>query len=156
MWFMEVIATLSELSRCSSDFEWSFTLPVLHPWKQLFTNVCTTKKWLTWMRHDCEVRNNLSGKRGLRDMMASGWGTTRYGLVACGSKSNRSTVELDGLEGPFQPCDSTILWFYNFMIPWSDLCSSIHLIWKFSGHSEIHSILKIESQMYQKLLIFLF
>ena len=39
----------------------------------------------------------------------SGWGATRYGLVACGSKGNGRMVGLDGLVGPFQPCDSTIL-----------------------------------------------
>jgi len=44
---------------------------------------------------------------------ASGWGATRYGLVACGSKGNGRTVGLDDLIGPFQPWDSMILWFYE-------------------------------------------
>lgn len=30
------------------DFWWHFTLPVLRPWKQSFTNVCTARKW--WQR----------------------------------------------------------------------------------------------------------
>ena len=38
----------------------------------------------------------------------SGWGATRYGLVACDSKGNGRTVGLDDLVGPFQPCDSMI------------------------------------------------
>ena len=33
----------------------------------------------------------------------------RYGLVACGSNSDRRMVGLDDLVGPFQPCDSLIL-----------------------------------------------
>jgi len=49
---------------------------------------------------------------------ASGWGATRYGLVACGSKGNGRTVGLDDLIGPFQPQDSMILWFYdNPLVP---------------------------------------
>ena len=36
-------------------------------------------------------------------------GSTRYGLVACGSNGNGRTVGLDDLIGPFQPCDSMIL-----------------------------------------------
>ena len=39
---------------------------------------------------------------------ASGWGATRYGLVACGSNGNGKTVGLDELVGPFQPSDSMI------------------------------------------------
>jgi len=35
----------------------------------------------------------------------------RYGLVACGSKGNGRTVGLDDLVGPFQPCDSMILFY---------------------------------------------
>ena len=35
----------------------------------------------------------------------------RYGLVACGSNGSGRTVGLDNLVGPFQPCDSMILWF---------------------------------------------
>lgn len=42
---MELAAILSESSRCSSDFSGNFTLPVLHPWEELFTNVHTAKKW---------------------------------------------------------------------------------------------------------------
>jgi len=41
----------------------------------------------------------------------SGWGAMRYSLVACGSKGNGRIVGLDDLVGPFQPCDSMILWF---------------------------------------------
>ena len=41
-----------------------------------------------------------------------GWGATRYGLVACGSKGNGRRIGLDDLVGPFQPWDSMILWFY--------------------------------------------
>ena len=33
----------------------------------------------------------------------------RYGLVACGNNDNRRTVGLGDLVGPFQPCDSMIL-----------------------------------------------
>ena len=40
----------------------------------------------------------------------------RYGLVACGSKGNGRTVELD-LIGPFQPCDSMILLNYYIFMP---------------------------------------
>ena len=32
----------------------------------------------------------------------------RYGLVACGSEGNGSTVGLGDLVGPFPPCDSMI------------------------------------------------
>ena len=46
----------------------------------------------------------------------SGRRPTRYSLVACGSKGNGRMVGLDGLVGPFQPCDSRILWFYEFPI----------------------------------------
>ena len=46
--------------------------------------------------------------------MTSGWGATRYGLVACGSKSNRRTVGLDDLVDPFQACYSMILWIQTF------------------------------------------
>ena len=42
----------------------------------------------------------------------SGQGATRYGLVAYGSNGDGRTVGLDDLVGPFQPCDSMILWFY--------------------------------------------
>lgn len=42
----------------------------------------------------------------------SGWGATRYGLVACGSNRDSRMVGLD-LVGLFQPCDSMILWFYD-------------------------------------------
>jgi len=44
---------------------------------------------------------------------ASRWGTTRYGLVVCGSKGNGRTVELDDFVGPFQP---VILWFYDSVV----------------------------------------
>ena len=37
-------------------------------------------------------------------------GSTRYGLVVCGSNGNERMVGLDDLIGPFQPCDSMILW----------------------------------------------
>ena len=33
----------------------------------------------------------------------------RYSLVACGSNGDGRTVELGDLVGPFQPCDSMIL-----------------------------------------------
>ena len=54
-----VAAVLSKFSRTVSvrDFWWKCTPPVLHPWKQLFTNVYTTKSgdmgkvWL-W-REEC-------------------------------------------------------------------------------------------------------
>ena len=39
----------------------------------------------------------------------SGWGATRYGLVACSSKGNARVVGLDDLVGLFQSCDSMIL-----------------------------------------------
>jgi len=35
--------------------------------------------------------------------------------VACGSKGNQRTVELDDLVGPFQPCDSMILMIPNII-----------------------------------------
>ena len=35
----------------------------------------------------------------------------RYGLVACGSNSSGRIVGLNDLVGPFQPCDSMILYF---------------------------------------------
>ena len=38
---------------------------------------------------------------------ASGWGATRYGLVACGSNGDGRTIELD---------DLPTLWFYDSMI----------------------------------------
>jgi len=41
---------------------------------------------------------------------ASGWGPTRYGLVACGSNGNGRMVGLGDLVGSFQPCDSMILY----------------------------------------------
>ena len=41
---------------------------------------------------------------------ASGWGATRYGLVACGSNGDGRTVGRDYLIGPFQPWGSLILW----------------------------------------------
>ena len=47
---------------------------------------------------------------------ASGWGATRYGLVACGSSSDGRVVGLDDLVGPFQPCDSMILWILWFFV----------------------------------------
>ena len=40
----------------------------------------------------------------------SGWGSTRYDLVVCGSDGNGRVVGLDDLVGAFQPCDSMILW----------------------------------------------
>lgn len=40
----------------------------------------------------------------------SGWGTTWYGLVGCGSNGNGRMVGLHDLVGPFQPYDSMILW----------------------------------------------
>jgi len=43
---------------------------------------------------------------------ASGWGAKRYSLVACGSNGDGRVNGLDDLVGPFQPCDSMILWFY--------------------------------------------
>ena len=45
---------------------------------------------------------------------ASQWGATRYGLVACGSNGNGRMVGLDDPVGPFQPCDSMILWFHDY------------------------------------------
>ena len=42
-----------------------------------------------------------------------GWGATRCGLGTCGSKDNGRSVGLDDLVGPFQPCDSMILRFYQ-------------------------------------------
>ena len=42
-------------------------------------------------------------------MLASGWGATRCGLMACGSNGNGRMAGLDDLVGPFQPCDSMIL-----------------------------------------------
>ena len=39
----------------------------------------------------------------------SGWGATRYGLMACGSKGNGRTVGLADRVGRFQSCDSVIL-----------------------------------------------
>ena len=43
----------------------------------------------------------------------SGWGAMRYGLVASDSSGDGKTVGLDDLVGPFQPCDSMILWLYE-------------------------------------------
>jgi len=37
----------------------------------------------------------------------------RYGLVTCGSNGNGRMVGLDDLVGPFQPCDSMILWHFE-------------------------------------------
>ena len=37
--------------------EWNFTFPILHPWKQLLTNVYTAKKLIMWIKTDCEVRD---------------------------------------------------------------------------------------------------
>jgi len=34
-------------------------------------------------------------------------------VVACGTNGNGRTVGLDDLVGPFQPCDSMILFIYN-------------------------------------------
>jgi len=46
-----------------------------------------------------------------------GWCSAEHeltdGLVACGSNGNGRTVGLDGLAGPFQPCDCMTLWFYR-------------------------------------------
>ena len=63
---------------------------------------------------------------------ASGWGATRYGSVACGSKGNGRTVGLDDLVDPFQPWDSMILWLcegfdrgQNLPWNWRNLCLSI-------------------------------
>jgi len=39
----------------------------------------------------------------------SGWGATRYGLVACGTNGNGKAGGLDDPAGHFQPCDSVIL-----------------------------------------------
>ena len=35
----------------------------------------------------------------------------RFGLVACSSNGDGRMAGLDDLVGPFQPCDSMILWF---------------------------------------------
>ena len=40
----------------------------------------------------------------------SGWRTTRYGLVACGTNGNGKAVGLDDLAGRFQHCDSMLLY----------------------------------------------
>ena len=48
----------------------------------------------------------------------------RYGLVACGSNSDRRTIGLDDLVGPFQPCDSMILLFHlSVLRHWSGYIS---------------------------------
>ena len=43
-----------------------------------------------------------------------------YGLLACGSNGNGRMVGLDDLVGPFQPCDSMILWFLLFCVNRAD------------------------------------
>ena len=48
----------------------------------------------------------------------SGWGATRYGLVACDSKGNGRTVGLDDLVDSFQPCDSMISSMINYDFTW--------------------------------------
>lgn len=39
------------------DFWWNFTLPVLHPRKQLFTNVCAAEKW--WHEWGVTVKRGI-------------------------------------------------------------------------------------------------
>ena len=68
-----------------------------------------TGKVCLWTRRSVALWQLFSGYFGSFQEVP-GWGATRYGLVACGSKGNGRTVGLDDLVDPFQPCDSMILW----------------------------------------------
>ena len=48
----------------------------------------------------------------------------RSGLVAGGSNGNGRTVGLDDLVGPFQLCDSMILW----CVPVCQACNSFYIL----------------------------
>jgi len=61
----------------------------------------------------------------------SGWGAKRYSLVACGSKGNGRTVELDDLVGPFQPWDSMTV----FLVQAQGLRILLFLWWDNIGRS---------------------